>query len=191
MHMNPIKRTYKFGILIFMVFSLSPVPFSSAGVTITYESQGEFDFAGTIEMALGHAESYLKDTAAKDADGNQLSVWTSASGALNYLESQLRQTPADIELQTAVAIISWGKSRQKGQQLIKQIIRANPTYAKGHCLLAIFALREEDLVGYGRHFEEAIQADPNYVPAYNSLAMYYARGGKREVALDLLARGNA
>jgi tetratricopeptide (TPR) repeat protein len=153
--------------------------------------QGGFDFTGTIEMTINYAEAYLKRQAAVDPDGYELSVWRSSTAALDYLERHLQENPGDLELQTAVAIISWSKSRQKGQQLVEHIVRANPSYAVGHCLLAIFALREKDMSGYGRHFEDAIQADPTYVPAYNSLALFYAQTENIDAALRILTQGIA
>ena len=185
-----VKKAYHVPIALLIAWVLWSVPDSIAGMTIRYEPQGVFDFNETIDRVLGHAESYLKATAAKDAEGNQLSVWPSVSAALDYLEPKLQQS-SGVELQTAVAILAWLKSHQKGQQRMEQIVRANPSYATGHCLLAIFSLRENDLAGYGRHLEEAIQADSNYLPAYNSLLLYYGQVGKRDAALDLLTRGNA
>lgn len=185
-----VRKNYHLYIVLLIALMLWPASESSAGVTIAYESRGVFDFNEAIDRVLGRAESYLRATAAKDAEGNQLSVWPSVSATLDYLEPKLGQS-SDVELQTAVAILAWLVSHQKGQHRMEQIVRLNQTYAIGHCFLAIFALREKDLAGYGRHFEEAIQADPNYLPAYNSLLLYYGQVGKRDAALDLLARGNA
>ncbi|CUS33982.1 hypothetical protein COMA1_11453 [Candidatus Nitrospira nitrosa] len=184
------RKTDRVRIGLLVVLVLWPAPDSIAGMTIRYDPQGVFDFTGTIERVLGRAESYLKATSAKDVDGNQLSVWKSELAALEYLQPRVQQN-SDIELQTAVAVLAWGVSSQKGQQQMEQIIRANPSYATGHCLLAIFAMRERDLENYGRHFEEAIRADPNYLPAYNSLLLYYGHVGKRDSARELFARGNA
>ena len=42
-----------------------------------------------------------------------------------------------------------------------------------------------------KHFEQAIQADPTYVPAYNSLAMGYSAMGNSDAAFRVLSQGIA
>jgi len=84
----------------------------------------------------------------------------------------------------------WGSSRPKeAQRLFEQSVRANPSYAIGHCYLAHLALLEDDWSGYGRHFEDAITADPTYVPAYNNVAIFYNKIGKIDAALRILTQG--
>ena len=111
--------------------------------------------------------------------------------ALDYLARHLRQSPGDLNLHTAVAVISLGSSRQNAQRRFERMVSTNPSSAIGHCFLAYLALHEEDQSGFGTHFEEAIQADPTYVPAYNSLAMFYNNLGKSDEALRVLTQGLA
>lgn len=186
------RCAYSLTALLLTVWFLLPAPLSSAGMTVTFDPQGGFDFAGIMGNAINYAEAYLKRQGAEGSDGQQLSVRQVPKEALEYLERRLQQTPADLELQTAVAVIAWNSSRQKGQRQFEHGVRTNPSYAIGHCFLAhIAVLEDEDWNGYGKHFENAIQADPTYVPAYNSLAMFYNAIGKIDAALRILTQGIA
>lgn len=186
------RYSYSLPALLLTVWFLLPAPLSSAGMTVPFASQGMFDFTGTAEMAINYANAYLKRQATEGLDGQQLRLRGSSKAALDNLERQLQQAPGDLDLQTALGVMLWGSSRQKeAQRLFEQSVRANPSYAIGHCYLAMFALSEEDMSGFGKHFEDAIQADPTYVPAYNSVAMFYNKIGKIDAALHILTQGIA
>jgi tetratricopeptide (TPR) repeat protein len=183
---------YSLPAFLLTVWFLLPAPLSSAGMTMPFAPQGGFDFTGTMEKAINYAEAYLKRQAAVNSDGQQLNVRQAPKEALEYLERHLQQIPADLELQTAVAVIAWSSSRQKAQRLFEHIVRTNPSYAIAHCFLAyIVVIEDEAWNDYGKHFEDAIQADPTYVPAYNSVAMVYVQIGKIDAALRILTQGTA
>ena len=182
--------SYRLPALLLTVWFLLPAPPSSAGVTVPFEPQGMFDFTGTAEMAINYARAYLKRQATEGPDGQQLRLRWSSKAALDNLERQLQQAPGDLDLQTALGVMLWGSSRPKeAQRLFEQSVRANPSYAIGHCYLAHLALLEDDWSGYGRHFEDAITADPTYVPAYNNVAIFYNKIGKIDAALRILTQG--
>lgn len=187
-----VQKRYLVHIVLLIAWTLWPVPNSRAGVIVPFEPTGMFDFAGTAEKAINYANAYLKRQTTAWSAGLELRLRWSSKEALDNLERQLQQAPEDVELQTALGVTLWGSSREKeAQRLFEQSVRANPSYAIGHCYLAYLALLEHDRSAFGRHFEQAIQADPTYVPAYNNLAIFNNKIGKADAALRVLTQGIA
>ncbi len=187
-------KTYPALIALLVVWLLSPVPATRSGVIVLFEPQGRFDFDGTAEQAINYTNAYLQRQTTEDSARPQLRLWGSSKGALDNLERQAQQAPKDLNLQTALGVILFDASRAKeARRLFEQAVRVNPSYAIGHCYLGYLALSEGDQSGFGRHFEQAIQADPTYVPAYNTLAMFYSAKaiGNIDAAFRVLSQGIA
>lgn len=183
---------YSFLPVLLIVWLLLSIPPSSAGVTIPVHPQDSFDFDGTAEQAIQYASAYLQRHATEGAVGQQLRLRGSSKDALDTLERQAQLAPTDFTLQTALGVALYGASRAKeAQRVFEQVVHMNPSYAIGHCYLGYLAHYEKDLNGYVKHFEQAIQADPTYVPAYNSLAMGYLVIGYSDAALRVLTQGIA
>ena len=188
----PVGKACHILISLLVVWMLWPAPNSRAGVIVPYESQGTFDFVEAAVQAINYANAYLKHQAIEQLDTQQLSLWGSSKVALDNLERQLQQVPGDLELQTALGVTLFGASREReAQHLFEQTVSANQSYAIGHCYLAYLTFLEGGWSNFERHFELAIQADPTYVPAYNSLAMFYAATGNVDAALRILTQGIA
>ena len=181
-------------IALVVVWLLSPVPDSRSGIIVPFEPQGRFEFEETAEQAIHYANAYLQRHATEGAAGQQLRLRGSSKGVLDTLERQVQQSPTDLNLQTALGVTLFGAWRAKdAQRHFEQAVRANPSYAIGHCYLAYLALNEKDWNGVVKHFERAIQADPTYVPAYNTLAMFYSSQavGSIDAAFRVLSQGIA
>ena len=187
-----LRKIYRVLLTLLVVWLLSPVPDSRSGVVVLFDPQGRFDFDGTAEQAINYANAYLQRHATEGAAEQQLRLRGSSKDALDNLERQAQLTPTDFTLQTALGVALYEASRAKeAQRVFEQAVRTNPSYAIGHCYLGYLAHYEKDLNGYVKHFEQAIQADPTYVPAYNSLAMGYSAMGNIDTAFHVLSQGIA
>lgn len=183
-------KAYQVLIALLVIWLLAFVPDARAGVVLTFDLQGRFDFTGIAEEVTEYANAYLKRHATVGAAGQELRLRGSSNDVLDILERQVQQVPTDLNLQTALGVTLYGASRTKdAQRVFEQAVRTNPSYAIGHCYLGYLAHYEKDLNGYVKHFEQAIQADPTYVPAYNSLAMGYSAMGNNDAAFRVLSQG--
>jgi len=177
---------------LLLVWLLAFVPGAQAGVVLTFDPQGRFDLEETAEQAIQYANAYLKRQATAGSAAQELRIRGSSKDALDNLGWHVQQAPKDLTLQTALGVTLFGASRTKdAQRVFEQAVRINPSYAIGHCYLAYVARHENDLSGVVKHFEQATQADPTYVPAYNSLAMGYSAMGNNDAAFRVLSQGIA
>jgi len=178
--------------LLLLVCLLVSESDARAGVALTFDPQGRFDFVGTAKPAIQYANAYLQRQAAEVSAGPQLHLWESSMDALSRLEQQVKQAPRDLTLQTALGVTLYGASHKlEARRHFEQAVRTNPSYAIGHCYLGDLASYEKDWSGAIKHFEQATQVDPTYVPAYNSLAMHYSEIGNTDAAFRVLSQGLA
>ncbi len=175
------------------VWLLVFVPDVQAEVVLPFGPQGRFDFTGVAEEMIQYGNAYLKRHATAGSTGQELRLVGSSKDALDHLERLVQQAPDDLKLQTALGVALYGASRAKDtQRVFEEAVRRNPSYTIGHCYLGYLAyFLEKDLSGLVKHFEQAIQADPTYLPAYNSLAMGYSAMGNNEAAFRVLSQGLA
>jgi len=176
--------------VLLLVWLLSSVPGSSAGVIVDVNPEGMFDFMGTGEQAIQYANAYLKRQVTAESSRQELRLRGSSQDALDRLEQEVQRAPTDLTLQTALGAILFEANRYKeAQRHFEQAVRTNPSYAIGHYYLAYLAIIGKDWGVVAKHFEQATQADPTFVPAYNILAMVYNNLGKTDAALGTLTRG--
>ena len=185
-----IWKTHLMHTVLLLVWLLSAVPGSSAGVIVDVQPEGLFDFMETGEQAIQYANAYLKRQATAESVGQELRLRGSSKDALDRLEREAQRAPTDLTLQTALgAILFREDSYKEAQRHFEEAVRTNPSYAIGHYYLAYLAILGKDWDVVAKHFEEAVQADPTFVPAYNILAIIYNKRGKTDAALRTLTRG--
>lgn len=187
-----VRKTYHILVAMLVVWLLWSAPDSRAGVMVPFEWEGLFRASKIAETAITYANTYMKRQAVEEPDGRGLRVQGSSAAAILNLERLAQQAPGDLNLQTALGSTLIGVSRSKdAQRVFEQAVRTNPSYAIGHCYLGHLALIEGDRSRFEQHFEQAIQADPTYLPAYNSLAIGYEGSGKSDEAHHMFAQGIA
>ncbi|MBX3302490.1 MAG: tetratricopeptide repeat protein [Nitrospira sp.] len=111
--------------------------------------------------------------------------------AIAHLESELENQPRNVEMQFALGSLYFEFQPDKAKQQFQEILRIDPNHAESNFLLGMIVLSEKDLKGFATHLEKAIQSDPIHVQAYNTLAMWYAKTGRLERAVQLLEQGKA
>ena len=154
---------------------------------ISYQPPKNFDEANRL------FDSILKcnpsSTAALIGKGRLLGEREDYPAALNVLDNALSQKPDDLQVALEVA---WYRAlcgnnhegldgletclpRINGTDLRTRRLRARTLYRIGTCLWRIDTsadARTKRTGAYG-HFLGALQADPNFAPAYTSLGIYY------------------
>ncbi len=77
------------------------------------------------------------------------------------------------------------------RQKLEEFIEQNPTDPFSRYGIALECLRENDLAGAELHFKALLQANPDYVPAYQMYAQTLAQQNRPEEAKVLLNSGIA
>ncbi|MGE0474602.1 MAG: tetratricopeptide repeat protein, partial [Nitrospirales bacterium] len=105
------------------------------------------------------------------------------------LQAQIASHPDNAELSYALATVYWHSHPEKVQAQLEQTIRINPAHSKSYFLLGMVHLLNKDFSKFREYMKKAIQADPYYVNAYNTLAMWNSKTKKIDEAIALLEEG--
>jgi predicted Zn-dependent protease len=77
------------------------------------------------------------------------------------------------------------------RQKLEQFLLQNPNDAFSRYGIALECLRDGDIPGAESHFKTLLEANPDYVPAYQMYAQTLAQHNRAAEAKELLGRGIA
>jgi len=102
-----------------------------------------------------------------------------AAGDEFALAAKMGLIPPEVSVQPLLAQLrkdAKGKGEEKYVAVLREIVRANPEDTFSWNRLGIWHYRKNQLDEASGHFEKALEADDEYIPALNNLAgVYYQR----------------
>lgn len=136
----------------------------------------EYAEAVTVDMHIDYRGGYSYE---KELNAGMEST-------VKYLETDVLSHPEDSELRYALGTLYWRYKPKQAHWQFEEVIKLNPNHAKSYFLLGMLRLLEKDFQGFRGYLKKAIQADPNYVNVYNTLAMMDSKTGKMDEAIALM-----